>query len=265
MAATATVAATAVAAAVGAAAVAAPPQATAAAPAEQQQQRQQQQQPVEFDSSRYTLHSQGAEARVWEGTFLSRPAIIKQRFSKKYRHPQLDGKLTASRLKSEVRSMLKARKLGVHTPVVYHVDHATSSIYMERVQGHSLKTLLHGGQLGGTGLEELLVSVGRTIAKLHDGGLVHGDLTTSNMMMRTEDRQLVLIDFGLAYNSTIPEDKGVDLYVLERAFASAHAEEGAAMFEKVLEAYRRASRQWSATLNRFAEVRMRGRKRAMVG
>ncbi len=137
-------------------------------------------------------------------------------------------------------------------------------------------------------LEELLVSVGRTIAKLHDGGLVHGDLTTSNMMLRGADRQLVgagpgggssmhqcawqatwhqpthdavaaagwlvwhschvcrfaliaftlsrccclpqvLIDFGLSYNSTIPEDKGVDLYVLERAFASAHAEEGAAM------------------------------------
>ena len=40
-------------------------------------------------------------------------------------------------------------------------------------------------------LEELLVAVGRAIAKLHDGGLVHGDLTTSNMMLRTADRQLV--------------------------------------------------------------------------
>ena len=40
-------------------------------------------------------------------------------------------------------------------------------------------------------LDELLLAVGRTIAKLHDGGLVHGDLTTSNMMLRTADRQLV--------------------------------------------------------------------------
>lgn len=41
--------------------------------------------------------------------------------------------------------MLRARKLGVPTPVLYHVDSATSSIYMERVEGHSVKTLLKGG------------------------------------------------------------------------------------------------------------------------
>lgn len=223
------------------------------------------QQSAEFDSSRYKLHSQGAEARVWEGTFLARPAIVKQRFSKKYRHPQLDAKLTVSRLKQEVRGMMRARKQGVHTPVLYQVDHATACIYMERIEGHSVKTLLHQGSLADAELDRLLVEVGRTIARLHDGGLVHGDLTTSNMMLRQADGQLVLIDFGLSCNSTLPEDKGVDLYVLERAFASAHAETGAAMFEKVLEAYRRASKQWSATLNRFADVRMRGRKRAMVG
>jgi TP53 regulating kinase-like protein len=77
--------------------------------------------------------------------------------------------------------------------------------------------------------------------------------------------QQVLLDFGLSYNSTIPEDKAVDLYVLDRAFASAHAEAGATMFDQVLEAYRQASKYWSSTFNRFAEVRLRGRKRAMVG
>lgn len=61
------------------------------------------------------------------------------------------------------------------------------------------------------------------MAKLHDGGLVHGDLTTSNMLLRDGDGQLVLIDFGLAFNSTLAEDKAVDLYVLERAITSAHA------------------------------------------
>ena len=37
--------------------------------------------------------------RVWEGTYLDVPAVIKQRFSKKYRHASLDTKLTQSRLK----------------------------------------------------------------------------------------------------------------------------------------------------------------------
>lgn len=220
-----------------------------------------------FNSNLYTLHSQGAEARVWEGVFLGRPVIVKQRFKKKYRHPQLDVKLTQQRLKGEVRSLLRARKLGVPTPVLYHLDIATSCIYMERVEGHSVKTLLRGGEgdMNPAEVDSMLEMVGREIARLHDGGLVHGDLTTSNMIVRSADKQVVVIDFGLSYNSTIPEDKGVDLYVLERAFSSAHAGQGPQMFNKVLEAYRRSSKYWSSTLNRFAEVRMRGRKRTMVG
>ena len=37
------------------------------------------------------------------------------------------------------------------------------------------------------------------------------------------DGAQVLIDFGLSYNNTMAEDKAVDLYVLERAFTSAHS------------------------------------------
>ncbi|EFN57443.1 hypothetical protein CHLNCDRAFT_48645 [Chlorella variabilis] len=247
--------------AVAAAAPATAPQTTAIPAARQQ--------PSQFDSSRFKLHSQGAEARVWEGSLHAGPIIVKQRFSKQYRHPLLDAKLTVSRLKQEVRSMMRARKLGVRTPVLHLVDHVASCIYMERVEGHSIKALLQQRSLAEADLDTLLLSVGRAIAKLHDGGLVHGDLTTSNMMLRQADQQLVLIDFGLSYNTTIPEDKAVDLYVLERAFASGRGLIMAAgtclQFDKILESYRRASKYWSGTLNRFAEVRMRGRKRAMVG
>ncbi|KAK9829315.1 hypothetical protein WJX72_005157 [[Myrmecia] bisecta] len=211
-----------------------------------------------------TLIGQGAEARVWEGMYLGQASILKQRFSKKYRHSTLDAKLTVGRLKQEVRSMLRARKVGVLTPVVQHVDHEASTIYMQKVIGRSIKDVLHEGSLEAEGLKLLMAEVGRILAKIHDGGLVHGDLTTSNMMIRTHDGALVLIDFGLSYNSSVPEDKGVDLYVLERAFTSAHSTQGNLM-DMVLESYRHHSSQWSATFNKFAEVRMRGRKRAMLG
>lgn len=200
-----------------------------------------------------------------EGLFLGRPVIVKQRFKKMYRHPSLDKRLTSSRLKGEVRSLIKARKLGVRTPTLFHVDTETSSIYMERIEGHSVKALLRGDSLEADKTSLLMEEIGRAVAKLHDGGLVHGDLTTSNMMVRNSDGALMLIDFGLSYNSTIPEDKAVDLYVLERAFASAHAEKGETLFEVFKESYRRSSRQWCSTLNKFADVRMRGRKRAMIG
>ncbi|XP_062016138.1 uncharacterized protein LOC133732576 [Rosa rugosa] len=65
------------------------------------------------DSS-LVLVKQGAEARVFESTFVGRRSIVKERFSKKYRHPTLDAKLTLRRLNAEARCMRKARQLGVH-------------------------------------------------------------------------------------------------------------------------------------------------------
>lgn len=112
--------------------------------------------------------------------------------------------------------------------------------------------------------ETIMKQIGEAIAKMHDGGLVHGDLTTSNMLLQENDQKLVLIDFGLAFNSTNPEDKAVDLHVCERALLSAHSDrEG--LFKVVLESYKEASKNHCPVFNRFAEVRMRGRKRTMVG
>ncbi|KAK9840951.1 hypothetical protein WJX81_002223 [Elliptochloris bilobata] len=210
------------------------------------------------------LIQQGAEARVWEGVYLGKPAVLKQRFSKRYRHPSLDARLTQTRLKQEVRSMLRARKLGVLTPCVLCVEHEASTIYFERVEGVSVKQALSSGALQPAAQLELLRAIGSAIAALHDGGVIHGDLTTSNLLVRAADNALVVIDFGLSSNSSIAEDKAVDLYVLERAFTSAHASCGP-LFEDVLASYRQHSRLWCPTLNKFAEVRMRGRKRAMVG
>jgi TP53 regulating kinase and related kinases len=218
--------------------------------------------------------------RVWSGTFLSRPTIIKQRFKKTYRHPILDDRLTSQRLRQEVRCMLKARKLGVPTPVVYHVDVTTATIYMQHISGSSLKDVLYKNARAEASHHNresdvcLVREMAIAVARLHDGGMVHGDLTTSNVLVEslrpegtseTEASRIVLIDFGLAFLSTLPEDRAVDLYVLERAFLSAHAMEGAALFEEFTETYRRTSRNWCATLNRLADVRLRGRKRSMVG
>jgi len=169
-----------------------------------------------------SLICQGAEGKVFETRYIGKPTIIKQRFKKKYRHPTLDTKLTKQRLTSEARSLVKARKLGVHCPTLLHVDMDMSSLYLEKINGKSVKELLFSGELDEAGRKRVMQQIGTAVAKLHDGGLIHGDLTTSNMML-THDNKLVVIDFGLSYNSTLFEDKGVDLYVLERALTSAHS------------------------------------------
>lgn len=196
--------------------------------------------------------------------FLGKEAIVKQRFHKQYRHPVLDGRLISQRMRQEVRSMLRSRKLGVPTPVLYLVDQCTNCIYMEKVQGQSLKTVLqrHNSSCPEAVMLDLVHSLGVLVARLHDGGMVHGDLTTSNALVRDVSKEsvgdsniqrLVLIDFGLSYFSTLPEDRAVDLYVLERAFTSAHAAAGEALFEELLDAYRHVSRNWSSTFNKLSE------------
>jgi TP53 regulating kinase-like protein len=155
--------------------------------------------------------------------------VVKERFSKKYRHPVLDSKLTLKRLCGEARTLAKARKLGVATPALYAIDFVTNTLTFEFVEGKSIKDiLLQSAPLPSPEgkLEEIASKIGRTIARLHDGGLIHGDLTTSNMLLDDKTGQLVLIDFGLGSTSTLPEDKAVDLYVLERALLSMHSSIG---------------------------------------
>nr|GMD92329.1 EKC/KEOPS complex subunit bud32-like [Ipomoea batatas] len=201
------------------------------------------------------LIKQGAEARVFESTFVGRRSIVKERFSKKYRHPTLDSKLTLKRLNAEARCMTKARRLGVATPVLYAVDPILHSLTFEYVEGPLVKDILLG--FGSSGMDEeriadIAFQIGNAIGKIHDGGLVHGDLTTSNMLMRSATNQLVLIDFGLSFTSTLPEDKAVDLYVLERALLSMHSSCGNVM-DRILSAYKKSSKQWSSTLNKLAQ------------
>lgn len=207
---------------------------------------------------------QGAEAKVYEVIFLGKPTIVKHRFSKKYRLPELDEKLTVGRIKQEARCMLRARKHGILTPVLYLVDNHSSCLYMEKVLGKTARDILGEDVLSEEQKLQLFKDIGRTIGKLHDADMVHGDLTTSNIMVRDSDKAIVLIDFGLSTYSRLAEDKGVDLYVLERAITSGHPGLTEA-FESILLAYEKSTRQWTSINNKYREVRMRGRKRPMVG
>lgn len=133
---------------------------------------------------------------------------------------------------------------------------------------------------------DLMRRIGRAIGALHRAGVVHGDLTTSNLILRpgaqarpsgqgqeetclTQGRpslagEVVLIDFGLASQSVQDEDRAVDLYVLERAFGSTHPHTEP-FFGEVLEGYRESYRGARSALKRLEDVRLRGRKRSMIG
>ena len=110
--------------------------------------------------------------------------------------------------------------------------------------------------------------MGSLLAKLHNVGVVHGDLTTSNMMMimTEQNDDMMLIDFGLARVSSNPEELAVDLYVLERALLSTHPElEENKFLDQVLLTYKNECKKSDSFLHQLSQVRMRGRKRECFG
>ena len=181
--------------------------------------------PLPLSGCRLALIKQGAEARIYSCDFFGKPAIAKERFPKTYRVPELDKKLTQRRMGQEVRSMAHCRKHGVRAPAVYHTDQERRLIIMERVtEGALLKDYIRSlaGAEDSDALSSIMNLMGTVIAQIHDIDLIHGDLTTSNMIYDGDRQQLTLIDFGLSFVSSLAEDKGVDLYVLERVFLSTH-------------------------------------------
>ncbi|BFZ60757.1 serine/threonine-protein kinase bud32 [Saitoella coloradoensis] len=229
-----------------------------------------------LDGLEKTLIKQGAEALAYKTTFLTpdTPALLKVRPKKEWRHPTLDARLTKHRVLAEARLLVKCKQAGVPVPGVYFIDEARGEVWMEWIEGRSVRDALQAvdsgaeseDTVGDAGKEGLFKSIGRALAVMHETEVVHGDLTTSNLMLTpAPENKVVIIDFGLGSVSISEEDKAVDLYVLERAFASTHPK-SEAQFEKVLEGYQEAYPKGSRlVLKRLEDVRMRGRKRSMLG
>ncbi|KAJ2865097.1 serine/threonine-protein kinase bud32 [Coemansia asiatica] len=214
-------------------------------------------------TSEQVLLRQGAEARVYKTEISGRPVVAKQRFSKTYRHPDLDRKLTRGRMNQEARSLKRCLDNGILVPQVVRVDKDASTLFIEYIEGQTLKEWILGND-DEAKESEFMKEAGGILHRMHANNIVHGDLTTSNILV-DDKGQLVLIDFGLSQISAMAEDKAVDLYVLERAFISTHPN-SEKLFALVLEAYKAENTDVaSAVLKRLEDVRQRGRKRDMTG
>ncbi|XP_059620363.1 EKC/KEOPS complex subunit bud32 [Phlebotomus argentipes] len=219
---------------------------------------------------------QGAEAKLYLGQYNGQNCLVKERFSKKYRHPELDAQLTKERIRAEVKAIGKCASMGIRTPKIYGHDLNERKIYMEYFEEAEtakdyINELLASPEPSAVverKLEELAASIGKILGKMHGNNLIHGDLTTSNMLMVRRDdgqKELVMIDFGLSKGNNNNESKGVDLYVLERALLSTHSD-APKLFPMILKVYREENaKSAEAAVAKYEEVRARGRKRTMVG
>ncbi|KAH8722711.1 serine/threonine-protein kinase bud32 [Phaeosphaeriaceae sp. PMI808] len=238
--------------------------------------------PPPFSHENLIPITQGAEALVYKTTFLTphTPCVVKYRPPKPYRHVVLDKRLTKQRLLAEARSLVRCRKEGVRVPGVLAADWEAGWLVLEYIEGQTVRRVLDSWALqsdnvspdqdSNSDIISLMSRVGFEVGKLHNLGVCHGDLTTSNLMLQTQDSQrpleghIWLIDFGLTAASIQEEDKATDLYVLERAFAATHPK-AEPLFQEVLRAYGESYKGAKGVLKRLEGVRLRGRKRSMLG
>ncbi len=200
------------------------------------------------------VHRVGAEAKLDSAVWLGRQVVNKQRVVKGYRHPVLDKTIQTARIKNEVRLMLEARRAGVSVPVIYSVDLAANRIVMEEIPGTRVKDALES--LPKERAEEVCRKIGKIVARMHMNDIVHGDLTTSNMLL--DGDRIVVIDFSLGSKTSELEDKGVDLHLLEEAFHSAHHRR-IELFDVVRDAYTQAYDGGADVLRKVKEIEKRGR------
>jgi len=195
--------------------------------------------------------SQGAEAVLErEGDFL-----FKKRISKTYRAKELDVFLRKTRSKREFKVLQKVFGLGINVPKVYPSEDSFV-IKMDFIDGIRLRDFILSGK--GSGLEELKL-LGSWMAILHENFIIHGDLTTSNVLVDKEG-SLFLIDFGLSFSSGKVEDMAVDIHLLEQALESTHYLVKESLFNSFLEGYAKFSK-YDLVMDRLSIVRSRGRNK----
>ena len=198
----------------------------------------------------------GAEAVL----YLEDGRVTKERVKKGYRHPDIDFRIRKMCTRRENKLLFSASSL-IDVPKVFDFSDSDMKIVMEFIRGDTLRDVL--GSFPKIKRAKVCGQLGRSIALLHDANIIHGDLTTSNFILK--DNRLYFIDFGLGFFSAKAEDKAVDIHLLRQALESKHYRHFEECFDAVIAGYKKTSVNAKQVLDRFAAVERRGRYKRKGG
>ncbi len=199
----------------------------------------------------------GAEAELYHSKCYGKEVINKHRIKKGYRIKEIDDYLISSRTKEEAKLIIESRKQGVAVPIIYDVDLKNGIIAMEYIKGKRIKDIFE--KINDNDRKKLCIKIGKNIARLHNKDIIHGDITTSNMIIY--DDKIYFIDFGLGEINSEIETKGVDLHVLMEAIESTHSKYSD-FFKYVLDGYKEEyEKNPKMVFKKIDEIIKRGRYR----
>jgi TP53 regulating kinase-like protein len=204
------------------------------------------------------LIKKGAEASLYLADWHGRKVIMKKRLPKKYRLQKLDGQIKTYRTIHEPQLIHEAKGAGVPTPTIFLVDVKSATIIMEFIEGKQVKQLL--SEVSKSERQRLCLEIGELIGRLHRYGIIHGDLTTSNMILNSEGK-IFFVDFGLGEKSKETEARGVDLHLMKRALQSTHFRFAEECFNAVIKGYSKVLGYETVknVLDKIREIDRRGR------
>jgi len=199
----------------------------------------------------------GAEADVYTGPWCGRKAVFKFRKKLPYRLEVLDRAIRSQRTLHEADMIHRVKKVGVNSPSLYFVDPSDSLLVMEFVRGTRMKDLVSSLPQGSSA--PLFTELGRMVARLHSSGIMHGDLTTSNVIV--EGEKLVMIDFGLSITTARLEDQAVDLRLIKETLTGAHSDMARGALDALFAGYEDVvgERRVCSVLRQLRDIERRGR------
>ena len=190
--------------------------------------------------------AQGAEAVIRK----ENNEIVKERLSKGYRIKEIDDSLRKRRTRLEAKLIREARRAGVATPQI--IEESRFSIKMDFIDGDRIKELVSRKNF-----KTIAKKIGESVALMHTYNIIHGDLTTSNMIQK--DESVYFIDFGLGFFSGRAEDKATDLHVLKEAIQATHFDIAGKFWPAVTKAYANNYTDSEKVIKALAKIEKRGR------
>ena len=160
------------------------------------------------------LLKKGAEADIYLTKWNGMTSVLKIRKKKGYRNELLDTRIRTLRTMREARMISEVKSFGISTPLVYFVDQKKCKIYLQFVPGKLVR------DLSNKTITKACEKIGEIVGTLHNNGIMHGDLTTSNFIIA--NNKIVTLDFGLAQWTDRVEDHAIDLRLFKEVLNSAH-------------------------------------------
>ncbi len=201
-----------------------------------------------------TIIQQGAEALILK----DKNEVIKRRIKKSYRISELDEKIRKFRTRSEAKLLKKAHEI-IKIPEVIRTDEIRKEIIMEFIDGERLSDHLDNFPLKKQ--REICRKIGEDVKKLHDRDIIHGDLTTSNMILK--NNEIYFIDFGLGFISHKIEDKAVDLHLFKQALKTKHFKNWEKLLEEFFNKYGK-SKDAEKVFEQLKKVEKRGKYKKKI-